>query len=139
MDLNRLPLFSLISHRMNWLGDRQRVLAQNVANADTPNFQPRDLKPFDARAAVKASDGGAPGIATRMKTLVTNASHLVAASAVKNDQRKIKPLETTLSGNSVSIEQEIMKSADTAMDYQLVTNLYRKQLAMLRNVLSRQT
>jgi len=42
-----------------------------------------------------------------------------------------------LSGNTVSIEQEVMKAADTAMDYQLVTNLYRKQLAMLRSVLSR--
>jgi flagellar basal-body rod protein FlgB len=42
-----------------------------------------------------------------------------------------------ISGNTVSLDSELMKSADTAMDYQLVTNLYRKQLGMFRAVLSR--
>ena len=51
--------------------------------------------------------------------------------------QKNKPLEATISGNTVSLDQELMKAADTAMDYQLVTNLYRKQLGMLRSVLSR--
>jgi flagellar basal-body rod protein FlgB len=51
--------------------------------------------------------------------------------------QKAKPLEVKISGNTVSLDRELMKSADTAMDYQLVTNLYRKQLGMFRAVLSR--
>ena len=36
----------------NWLNKRQEVLAHNIANSDTPNFQPQELKPLDTRAAV---------------------------------------------------------------------------------------
>jgi flagellar basal-body rod protein FlgB len=49
----------------------------------------------------------------------------------------VKQKETTQSGNSVTLDHELMKSADTAMDYQLVTSLYRKQIGMIRSVLTR--
>lgn len=131
MDLNRLPLFSFISQRMNWLGERQKVLAENVANADTPGYQARDLKPFDAQAV-------AMGAGRRLGMAQSDQAHaqgtLAGGSA---SSQKARPLEVKISGNTVSIDRELMKSADTAMDYQLVTNLYRKQLGMFRAVLSR--
>jgi flagellar basal-body rod protein FlgB len=43
----------MISRRMDWLSQRQTVLSQNVANADTPNYQPRDLKTLDFRAELR--------------------------------------------------------------------------------------
>lgn len=131
MDLGRLPLFSFITQRMNWLGERQKVLAENIANADTPGFQARDLKPFDVDAAKMAAT-------RRLDLAVTQSKHAsVAGGGGAYGTIKVKPLETTISGNTVSVDRELMKSADTAMDYQLVTNLYRKQLAMLRSVLAR--
>ncbi len=39
----KINLFALISRRMDWLSQRQRVLAHNIANSDTPDFVPRDL------------------------------------------------------------------------------------------------
>ncbi len=132
MDLNKLPLFSMISQRMNWLGERQKVLAQNVANADTPNYAPRDLKEVDFRKMVS-------GHSARLQPAATDEKHIAGASSggAKANLTKPKPTETTQSGNSVSLESELMKIADTGMDYQLVTNLYRKQLGLFRAVLGR--
>ncbi|MBL8697291.1 MAG: flagellar basal body rod protein FlgB [Alphaproteobacteria bacterium] len=131
MDLTRLPLFSFITQRMTWLGERQKVLAENIANADTPGYQAKDLKRFDVDAAAHAAG-------RRLGLAVTSSAHAAGAGATTSyGTIKVKPLETTLSGNTVSVDRELMKSADTAMDYQLVTNLYRKQLSMLRSVLAR--
>ena len=49
MDLSQIPLFAALSKRMSWLADRQAVLAQNVANADTPGYAARDLREPDFR------------------------------------------------------------------------------------------
>src|SRR3546814_14125761 len=46
MDLGGFKLFGMLQRRMDWLGDRQRVLSQNVANSDTPHYAARDLKPL---------------------------------------------------------------------------------------------
>ena len=131
MDLSRLSLFSFITQRMTWLGERQKLLAENIANADTPGFVSRDLKKFDVAAAARASGG-------RIELAVSDPAHGSGTrSGAGLATQKNKPVETTISGNTVSLDQELMKAADTAMDYQLVTNLYRKQLGMLRSVLSR--
>src|SRR5690349_5474471 len=47
MDLSRIPLFEALTKRMGWLGERQGVLAQNIANADTPGYVAKDLAPPD--------------------------------------------------------------------------------------------
>jgi flagellar basal-body rod protein FlgB len=131
MDLNRLSLFSFFSQRMNWLGERQKVLAENVANADTPKFASRDLKPFNVKAA--GLDAG-----RRMGLAVSDPAHAAGLRPANSyGTVRNKPTETTISGNTVSIDSELMKASETAMDYQLVTNLYRKQLGMIRSVLSR--
>lgn len=131
MDLNRLTLFSKFTQRMNWLGERQKVLAQNIANIDTPGFQARDLRAFEFRP---------PGAAgkERMQMAQSSPGHSAGSdSSLAQGGLSAKQKETTLSGNTVTLDHELMKSADTAMDYQLVTSLYRKQIGMFRAVLSR--
>lgn len=130
MDLNRLSLFSMFGQRMGWLGERQRVLAENIANADTPGFAARDIKPFAAMLRKHA-----PRLALAQSDPVHATGGAGRAGGIGTD--KVKPAEITISGNTVSLEREMMKAADTAMDYQLVTNLYRKQLGMFRAVLAR--
>ena len=53
MELTNLPVFGLIRQRMNWLNQRQEVIAQNVANADTPDYPSRDLKAFDFKNVIR--------------------------------------------------------------------------------------
>jgi flagellar basal-body rod protein FlgB len=132
MDISKLPLFSLISQRIGWLSERQKVLAENVANADTPSYKARDLKPMDF--AAMASAAGA-----RLAPAATNERHLEGrpAGSAKSAAVKDNKAEATLSGNTVSLESEMMKVAETAMDYQLITNLYRKQIGLIKAVIGR--
>jgi len=138
MDLSRTPLYAMISQRMSWLSERQRVIAQNVANADTPGFQARDLRQLDfgrmlqtlrQRLAPTATGGasGGPG-----GGLPGSAG---AGTGVRQD--RVQAFETTMTGNTVSLEREMTKAADSAIEYQLVTNIYRRQLNMLRTVVGR--
>ena len=53
MELTNLPVFGLIRQRMNWLNQRQEVIAQNVANADTPAYLAQDLKAFDFKNVIR--------------------------------------------------------------------------------------
>jgi flagellar basal-body rod protein FlgB len=134
MNFSKLPLFSLISQRIGWLSERQKVLAENVANADTPNYKARDLKALDF--ATMANAAGAGG---RLAPMATDARHfdIRPAGGSKSALAKDAKAESTLSGNTVSLESEMMKVAETAMDYQLITNLYRKQIGLIKAVIGR--
>jgi flagellar basal-body rod protein FlgB len=134
MDISKLPLFSLVSQRIGWLSEREKVLAENVANADTPNYKARDLKPQDFTKMLATAGGGA-----RLTPATTDARHFDtrASGAGKNPELKDTKTESTLSGNTVSLESEMTKVAETAMDYQLITNLYRKQIGFIKAVIGR--
>jgi flagellar basal-body rod protein FlgB len=134
MDFSKLPLFSLISQRIGWLSEREKVLAENVANADTPDYKARDLKPQDFSRMLTAAGGGA-----RLMPVATDQRHfdMRASGPGKNTVLKDTKTESTLSGNTVSLESEMTKVAETAMDYQLITNLYRKQIGLIKAVIGR--
>ena len=57
MAITDIPILSMLRTRLQWSQERQRVLAENVANADTPNYRARDLAPpkFEAPAAGSAA------------------------------------------------------------------------------------
>ncbi|MGQ0662785.1 MAG: flagellar basal body rod protein FlgB [Pseudomonadota bacterium] len=132
MDLNSLPLFQMISGRMGWLSERQKLLAQNVANADTPGYKPRDLKPLNFRTLLADA-------AARRKPAGSEAGQRGPGTGIEGAlaRARQKPAESAPSGNAVSIEAEVMKVAETAMDHQLTTNIYRRQLGMIRTALGR--
>jgi flagellar basal-body rod protein FlgB len=134
MDFGNIPLFRAMAQRMAWLGERQQVLAQNVANVDTPGFTPKDLKAPDFRALVAGATGRLPLAATEPGHIASGSSSPAAFRAVAQ-----KGGERTPSGNSVSIEDEMMKVSQTATDYALTTNLYKRHLAMLKAALGRAT
>ena len=132
MDLSRIPLFQRIIDRMAWLGRRQQILAQNIANADTPGYTPRDLKPLAFREAL--------GQVLALRPAATNARHIGAAEATSSSRFTLiegTTHEGSPNGNTVGIEDELMKVAETQMEYQMATNLYRKNLDMIRTALGR--
>jgi len=132
LDLTKLPLFTLMAKRLSWLGQRQQVLANNVANADTPGYRARDLKALSFKK-VLGGEGAKLGMAA------TNAAHLAGQSRkpAANAVEKTDSHEIVISGNSVSLEEEMMKVGKTMMDYQLTINLYRKHLSMIKTALGR--
>jgi flagellar basal-body rod protein FlgB len=131
MDLNGIPLFSLISGRMSWLSARQSVLAENVANGDTPNFVARDIKPLDFGAILAGQGIGSTQLAT------TNARHfeIRAGGRAPFEEEDAVGEGGTPTGNVVSVEQEMIKLSDTQIQYQTATNLYSKAINMFRTAL----
>ena len=77
MPVSDIPLFSMLRTRMQWHQERQKVLAENVANADTPNFRTRDLKPLDFGSQVQAASqaGGQVRVASTNPAHATNIAH----------------------------------------------------------------
>ena len=133
MSLEKLSLFSLMGRRMAWLSQRQMVLAQNISNADTPSYKPKDLTQASFRRMLQPHN-------TLKATMVqTSASHLQPVrrpEEYRADKSK-EAYETALAGNSVSIEEQLMKVAETQGAHRLVTNLYGKHVAMLKAAIGR--
>jgi flagellar basal-body rod protein FlgB len=121
-----LPLLSMLKTRMHWHQSRQKVLAENVANANTPGFQPKDLQQpsFSPRGAVV---GGAAPVA------VTDAQHMTGTQArAGEDPRNARRFEVRPSGNAVTLEDEMLKVSQNQADFQMAASLYQKSMQMLR-------
>jgi len=139
MSLTDLPILGMLRNRMQWHQARQGLLAENVANADMPNFRPRDLAqpgagtalaaPVAAPLAAPASASvGGDGLAR------TDVHHigLAEASGPGADPRRFRGFEVRPSGNGVNLEEEMMKAGDNQSDYQLAASLYQKSLETLK-------
>lgn len=129
MDITDIPLFSMLCGRLGYLSERQRVIAQNVANADTPGYRPQDMKPFSFDARLQAAQGGG-GIAITQPGHMSMAGHSGQSALPKT--RKAVDSETTLDGNGVVLEEEMLKMTDTRMNYDAAIGFYQKSLNLLR-------
>ena len=129
MDLGSFDLFKGIAAKMAWLTQRQSVIAQNIANVDTPDFQAKDLAPLDFKNT----------LALKLAPARTSALHLsgTGGTGVTKEESERKPYEVTPSGNSVSVEEQMQKAATTGVDYQMITTLYQKNIGLIKTALDR--
>ncbi|HEY0106353.1 MAG TPA: flagellar basal body rod protein FlgB [Rhizomicrobium sp.] len=134
LSLSEMPLLSMLKERMSWLSARQNVLAQNVANADTPGFTAKDLKPVDFADILK--DSTAPsqfqgGLAT------TDPRHIAIAPKGGADFADFSSPDVAANpmGNTVSLEQEMIRVSDTQAEYQAASNLYAKAMNMMKTAI----
>lgn len=139
MDLNKIPVMDAIVKKMNWLNRRQRVIAENVANADTPGYLARDLKPQDFSGLLRhAPRGGAAQGKPRMT--LTNARHMTAGGGgVKGGKGTVvaESHEASPTGNTVILEEQMIKMAGTQMEYGKMVSLYRRHVGLLKASLGR--
>jgi len=129
MALTDSGLIRLMTDKMSYLGQRQAVLAQNVANANTPGFKAKDLTPFSFGDALKEAEG--------MK--ITNPRHIIPASmaGINASTKKARSFETVPSGNSVELEQQMMEVSKTAVDFQAAAGIYHKIMGMFRTAIGK--
>jgi len=128
MDFSNLTVFKMAGTKMSYDSERGALLAHNISNADTPGFQPLDLKPLNFRNMAMAESA-------RLEMRATSPSHIVDTGRVRNNFRneKMNPtFETTPVGNAVVLEEQMMKVAGNSLDYQLTTSLYRKTADMFK-------
>ena len=148
MDLNQIPIMGALKDRMRWLMENQRVIAENVANADTPGYEAKALARQDFSGLVEnfaegdgVSAGGAVSASTvgPVTMLATEPGHMgpngnpVGASGTE----KVKSVEHEPTGNSVVLEEEMMRMAENQMKYGLAANLYRKNIELLKKAIGR--
>lgn len=134
MGLSTIPLFTALAEKMKWHQSRQGLLAENVANAETPGYRGRDLRAFTFERQLAGADG------MRVATAATAPAHIVAAATSETSfgTTTSDGFEITPNGNSVTLEDEMMKVAQNQMDYQTATTLYTRSMRLLRTALGRQ-
>ncbi|BCJ91598.1 flagellar basal body rod protein FlgB [Terrihabitans soli] len=130
-----LPLVGMLKQKMAWHEQRQGVLAQNVANADTPGYKTRDLENLSF-PELAAKTGGASGVTM----VATDPRHMGpgAPGAAMRDERR-KPYEVTPQGNAVVLEDEVMRVSQNVQDYQMAADLYSRGLGMLKMAVGRRS
>lgn len=132
MDIGQIPLFAALSKRMSWLTARQTVLAENVANANTPGYVAKDLKELDFKSLI---GGGHTPQGGPLLLAADQPGHIAPASA-NNPAPVIQVADDhSLDGNGVSLEAQMMKVSTNAADYSLITTLYKQNISMIKNVL----
>jgi len=135
MGLVDIPILSMLRTRLEWAQERQRVLAENVANADTPNFRPRDQS---APTIGDPSRAPPPAIAN-VALALTEQGHIAGAMSGTSAFRTTREggYDVHPTGNAVNLEEEMMKVAANNMDYQAVTALYSRSLNLFKVALGK--
>lgn len=126
-----VSLLSALTDKMRWHQQRQDLLSQNVANADTPGYKGRDLKTPDFGAEL-----GGMSLAP-VATEATDPMHFAVAAGDDDPlgSEQQASFEVTPEGNGVTLEDEMMKVTANQMDYEAVTSLYTKSLQLLRTAI----
>lgn len=109
--------FTLLGKMMSLTSARQRVIAQNVANVNTPNYRRRELR-FESALAQAMSNGRAADYAS-VQGWVDRPNNTV----VRNN------------GNNVDIDLEMMNMNENAVSYQIYTELYGRKSNMVKSAI----
>jgi flagellar basal-body rod protein FlgB len=107
--------------KMKYLNNRQSVISQNIANANTPKYKAKDLKPL--------SFGGG----SRLQLATTSPSHLGGAGSNGNFKAMKEPdaYDTAPNGNNVVLEQQMIKMSDTDSDYSATTSILKQMNGLM--------
>jgi flagellar basal-body rod protein FlgB len=133
MQIADIPLLGMLRERMSWLNARQDTLSQNVANADSPGYLARDLKPMNFEDMMKRVNGGEKSSAL----LTTDPHHINITTSQSNgfDGQDSPDPEASITGNTVSLESEMIKVSETQAQFAAATNLYSKAISMMRTAI----
>lgn len=132
MDFSSLPLFNVMKAKLNYASERQAVLAQNVANADTPDYRAKDIAEPDFKSLLSNSSGQS------LAMVSTDRKHIAVSSADGGHYKiMVRPstYEQSPVGNNVSTEEELMRISQNQAEYQKVLNVYRKTVMMFKTAL----
>jgi flagellar basal-body rod protein FlgB len=113
--MENINLFNLASKRLQWISDRQRVISENVANADVAGYRAKEVENFDAYLQ-RAKGANTPPPAEVHETET--------------------PWSSSLSGNTVILEDQLLEASSANGQYRVATSLYRKAHEMLAAVVT---
>ena len=130
MDLANTPFFGMLRARLDQLSERQRLISENIANASTPGYRPRDVDTAGFERAMASAVNSRSGATTIART---NPRHMapgggaIEAKVITRDDS-----ETTMDGNAVVLEEQMARAAETRMSFETGIALYQKGLELVR-------
>ena len=124
---DNLEIMRMASDLAKHASARQDIVARNVANADTPDYRARDVVAFEEMYESGMSQG----------MRATRAGHLDASDAVDGTRFVDVPGQSSPNGNTVSLETEMMRSAEVRHQHDMATSIYKTSLDILRTSLGR--
>jgi len=130
MDLSSIPMFNMLNHGLAWLTRNHELLAENIANANTPGFAAKKLAKTNFDPILRAAS-------KPIRMMHTNGAHLTGTRSTSRFKESTvrDTFEVSMTGNSVSLEEQSVEIARNAMQYQLVTTLYGKNLSLIKTAL----
>lgn len=137
MDFMGIPLFNVMKAKLNYISERQGVLAQNIANADTPDYQAKDIREPDFKTLARTMQSGS---AQKLPLTTTDAKHIMGSGksgATFEAAKRPSTYERNPNGNNVVIEEEMMRVAENQAEYQKVLSLYAKTVSMFKTAIGK--
>lgn len=132
MSVQNAPILALLRDTLGYLSQRQKVLAENVANANTPGFVPRDIGESDFEKALSRRMSRLDSAGRMMVTSPMHIASSGSASSLRLKAAENPDSEITIDGNAVVVEEQMTRVVDTQMRYETVVGLYQKSLGLLR-------
>lgn len=129
---DKLQVFQMAKQRMDWVAERQAVLSKNIANADTPKYQPKDVEKLTFKETLVK--------APQVSQSVTHSGHIASPLAAPTRFDTVnagKPYETSPDGNSVVLEEQMLKMASGRSAYNVAANLFQKNMKMIKIALGK--
>ena len=135
MSLENIGLFKAIGSKMNYLNQQQRVTSQNIANSDTPGYQPMKLKEVDFGTVLKDVTNS-----QNVTIQTTNDRHMPSPNSIANprEDEQRRTYEVAPAGNAVIMEEQLINAGKTVADYNLMTNLLQKNVGLIQIALGTQ-
>jgi flagellar basal-body rod protein FlgB len=132
MTIQNIALFKGLAAKMDYLNQRQAIVSQNVANADTPGYVPKDLEPVDFRNLLRKSTGE-----NVVRTEATQPGHISDTTNLADPQSgaQKKVYEVAPSGNAVVLEEQMITSSQITLDYNLLSTLLQRNVGLIRTAL----
>lgn len=137
--LDSIALLNGMNQKMGFLQTRQRVLSQNITNSDVPQYQAMDVKAPSFKDTMgryinptQLNNGNKLALTTTAEGQV---SHLQLLNRADSGSRVDQTYEVTPIKNSVNIEEQMIQASGNAVDYQMVANLYNKNIAMIKTAI----
>jgi flagellar basal-body rod protein FlgB len=128
MDVQEPALNTMMKTHMKYMAQRQKVIAQNIANIDTPGFKASDTKKLDFSDLVNAQSN-------RLAMTATSPQHMQGTLGNDGSFETIKDrdtFETSPTKNNVVLEDQMGKISDTGAQYQLSSSMMRKFTQLYR-------
>ncbi|MBE1237051.1 flagellar basal body rod protein FlgB [Phaeovibrio sulfidiphilus] len=130
MSLNNLAIFQMAKMRLDWAAQRQKVLAQNIANADTPGYVAHDVKALDFKKLAASQEHRT----TMVRTHVAHQPSVAPSPGPYREFRERYPFESSPDGNEVILEEQMTKLSETSDQYKIASELFKKHLSILKSV-----